>query len=314
MNRFTLLTLPENFRSAKAICRAASKLIAHNPDAKFTEIIPTREEEGTVAVRVFENERAEEKFILNHVADLLHEADPKPTIAILCRTNVDVIRLSDCLMNEGFRVGLKKTPNLPDGWDSLKATLSFFDNPFSDFHAHRFLKTIWTQKQADDALARARYNKRSLNEEALNFPTNPATDPISIKHFMDSRSAVPLGTIDFLCERLKEAPSGLSMADILIMLNEYEESGANEHGGNHDVEVLTIHSAKAREWNHTVLSGWSEGFFPRGQDDIQSERRVAYVALTRARDTVLITCPMSRWTKWNGIISCEKSRFANEIL
>lgn len=357
MTRFNLITLHENFRSTKAICRAASKLIAHNPDCVFKAIVPTREEEGSVAVRVFEDtaciqcngrgiikliltkedirlfgpcdtydcaacrgtgkisaEANETKFVAAHVSDLAFETEPKPTIAILCRTNNGVQKWADALTNDGIKVAIRKTgtEHLPAGWDALKLTLAFFSSPESNYLAHRFLASIWSKKKADEALASATKQNKTLNQFALSFPNNPATDPETIKSFLDARSAVPLATIDWLCEKLKEMPSGIGMGDILIFLNEMESKGSEFTSGA-DCVVSTVHSVKGLEFNHVVITGCAEGFLPLGTAPRNEELNLFYVALTRARDTVLCTASRRIWTQWNGIKDAEPSKFLELI-
>jgi DNA helicase-2/ATP-dependent DNA helicase PcrA len=72
-----------------------------------------------------------------------------------------------------------------------------------------------------------------------------------------------------------------------------------------DVLVLsTIHSAKGKEWDAVCVIGAADGAFPSARaawrpDDLEEERRLLYVALTRARDTLCVTWPVnsyaSRW-------------------
>ena len=60
--------------------------------------------------------------------------------------------------------------------------------------------------------------------------------------------------------------------------------------------LMTMHAAKGLEFDYVFLSGWEEGGFPRqrsieesGNQGLEEERRLAYVALTRARKKIYIT-------------------------
>ena len=62
------------------------------------------------------------------------------------------------------------------------------------------------------------------------------------------------------------------------------------------ISLMTMHSAKGLEFDHVFLAGWEEGVFPSkksieelGQSGLEEERRLAYVALTRARKKIHIT-------------------------
>ncbi|MDD6095306.1 MAG: 3'-5' exonuclease, partial [Clostridia bacterium] len=83
------------------------------------------------------------------------------------------------------------------------------------------------------------------------------------------------------------------------------------------VILMTIHSAKGLEFENVFLPGWEEGVFPGYQsimnpEEIEEERRLAYVAITRAKKRLFITHVKERMmngsTQYN-----QKSRFLNDI-
>lgn len=83
------------------------------------------------------------------------------------------------------------------------------------------------------------------------------------------------------------------------------------------VSLMTVHSAKGLEFKHIFLVGLEENLFPgqmstQSQDDLEEERRLFYVALTRAEITATISFAQTRY-KWGNITSCVPSRFINEI-
>ncbi len=80
------------------------------------------------------------------------------------------------------------------------------------------------------------------------------------------------------------------------------------------VSIMTIHAAKGLEFDNVFLPAWEEGVFPNQQkaDDIEEERRLAYVAITRARRSVVITNAMSRLVFGKREYN-PASRFINEI-
>lgn len=82
------------------------------------------------------------------------------------------------------------------------------------------------------------------------------------------------------------------------------------------INVLTIHSSKGLEFDTVFLPGWEEGVFPNGislqENNIEEERRLAYVGITRARKRVCITCASHRkvYNQWQSNVP---SRFIFEI-
>lgn len=85
------------------------------------------------------------------------------------------------------------------------------------------------------------------------------------------------------------------------------------------VMLITLHSAKGLEFNIVFLHGWEDGLFPHqksldegGEQSLEEERRLAYVAITRAKQKLYILTALNRriYGQWQNNIP---SRFLNEI-
>ncbi|NVK23093.1 MAG: DNA helicase Rep [Kangiellaceae bacterium] len=111
-----------------------------------------------------------------------------------------------------------------------------------------------------------------------------------------------------------ETPFAAAVANLMLrdMLdrNEEEEEQSNQ------VQLMTLHAAKGLEFNHVYLVGMEEEFLPHKSsienDDIEEERRLAYVGITRAQKTLAFTLCKKR-NKFGEEIRCEASRFLDEI-
>jgi len=81
------------------------------------------------------------------------------------------------------------------------------------------------------------------------------------------------------------------------------------------VRLLTMHRAKGNEFDDVYLSGWEEGVFPASGKSVAEERRLAYVALTRSRQRVMITYASRRRTMDSGgkVVGMNPSRFLSEL-
>ena len=95
-------------------------------------------------------------------------------------------------------------------------------------------------------------------------------------------------------------------------------SDVEEHKNNNDVVTLmTIHSAKGLEFDHVFIVGVEEGIFPHinsmdSDEELEEERRLCYVAITRAKKNLYILNARRRMLFGNTSIN-PPSRFINEI-
>ncbi|MGB6200720.1 MAG: UvrD-helicase domain-containing protein, partial [Candidatus Acidiferrales bacterium] len=96
-------------------------------------------------------------------------------------------------------------------------------------------------------------------------------------------------------------------------------SDADNFDSRATVTLLTLHSAKGLEFDHVFLTGLEEGVFPHSRsanhpDDIEEERRLCYVGMTRARDTLTLTRAVYRRIYGNDRLEGSlPSRFLAEI-
>ena len=90
----------------------------------------------------------------------------------------------------------------------------------------------------------------------------------------------------------------------------------SDEGGK--VNLMTIHAAKGLEFPVVFISGAEDGLIPHerslseDETNIEEERRLFYVAITRARDKLFISSCKKR-KKMQSVVECEPSRFLSEI-
>ena len=83
------------------------------------------------------------------------------------------------------------------------------------------------------------------------------------------------------------------------------------------VTMMTIHASKGLEFPYVYIVGLEENLFPsqlasHSREELEEERRLFYVALTRAQKKIQLSYSTSRW-RWGQLIDCEPSRFLSEI-
>jgi ATP-dependent DNA helicase Rep len=110
---------------------------------------------------------------------------------------------------------------------------------------------------------------------------------------------------------------GGTLADTLGKLALMDMLDRNADDKNEDaVQLMTLHAAKGLEFPHVFLVGMEEEILPHRNslegDSLEEERRLCYVGITRARQTLTLSYADKR-KKYAEVISCEPSRFLKEL-
>lgn len=98
-------------------------------------------------------------------------------------------------------------------------------------------------------------------------------------------------------------------------LNDISLSSDSDEDAQNCIFCMSVHSSKGLEFEHLFVIGLEEGFFPipiiSDSTDIEEERRLGYVAITRAKSELVVSCVKSRFYKGKRT-QLEKSRFLRE--
>ncbi len=112
---------------------------------------------------------------------------------------------------------------------------------------------------------------------------------------------------------------GASLAGFLsdLALSGWDDDGGNKDDRNESVVLSTIHAAKGLEWPHVFLVGLEEELLPHrrvmdGDGALEEERRLAYVAVTRARRHLTLSYALNR-TRFGRIVPRTRSRFVEGL-
>jgi DNA helicase II / ATP-dependent DNA helicase PcrA len=114
-------------------------------------------------------------------------------------------------------------------------------------------------------------------------------------------------------EDIEERGLDVFMQDVALLTNDDKDNNANAD----TVSLMTIHSSKGLEFPQVYVVGLEENLFPsqmslNSRTDLEEERRLFYVATTRAENKLTLSYATSRF-KFGTLISCEPSRFLDEI-
>jgi DNA helicase-2/ATP-dependent DNA helicase PcrA len=114
----------------------------------------------------------------------------------------------------------------------------------------------------------------------------------------------------------------LKMEDFLnelaLLTNLSREESVGEENGEDKVALSTIHQAKGLEWSYVFMIWCADGMIPlqralKEPDGEEEERRLFYVAVTRARDQLYLCYPALDYNRSSGVLNMAPSRFIREI-
>jgi DNA helicase-2/ATP-dependent DNA helicase PcrA len=160
--------------------------------------------------------------------------------------------------------------------------------------------------------------------ELAEYVTRTAGIITEYKKDSTPEGVVKIENIEELINGMKDFVEGQKeIADTTGNLAEFLEDVAlstdmdNDKGDADHVALMTIHLAKGLEFQHVFIVGLEEDLFPSAmsmntRSELEEERRLFYVALTRAEKQAYLTYALSRY-RWGKLVDSEPSRFIEEI-
>ncbi|ODU08041.1 MAG: DNA helicase II [Rubrivivax sp. SCN 71-131] len=181
-------------------------------------------------------------------------------------------------------------------------------------HASRLLEHYRNEKEGQDRIE----NLEELVNAAESFVTQEGFGKDAIGLPVDELSA-PSGSGIEPLQAPPDAETGEIMSPLAAFLTHASlEAGDNQaQPGQDAVQLMTVHAAKGLEFDAVFITGVEEGLFPHEQslsdaDGLQEERRLMYVAITRARKRLYLSFSQTRMlhgqTRYNT-----RSRFLEEL-
>lgn len=169
---------------------------------------------------------------------------------------------------------------------------------FSNFSKNNDAYTTASHIASNSGLLKELWDDRSI--EGISRYENVQELLNSIKEFLDNDDNKNKKLEDFLQE-------------ISLMTDQDKEDDSNEEY----ISLMTIHMAKGLEFSVVFIVGVEEDLFPSqmmisSREDLEEERRLFYVAITRAMKKLYLTYSSTRY-RYGMLKDCEKSRFIKEI-
>jgi len=348
----TIYKLEENYRSTQPILNLANTIIEAAAE-KYSKHLFTRKIDGPLPVLVeAAGEHAQSRFIAQKILELREEGIPLDEMAVLFRSSFHSFDLEIELSRHGLpfikRGGVKfiETAHVKD----LLAHLRVVANPLDAVSWHRVLMLVEGvgPKKAQDVMAAlvksdSPYHAlrempgrsgRGLRDLALTLEglagagdLRPAERvnhiyeyylPILKDHYDDYPKRMrDLDHLQTIAEGYQEVETFLSD----LALEPPDGSASGVEAPHHDDERLvlsTIHSAKGLEWQCVFVIWIVDGKFPSvysfiADEEMEEERRLFYVAVTRAKRHLYLTYPINVFDKGSGMLLSKPSRFLNPV-
>ena len=342
--------LEQNYRSTKTIINASNDLIKNNVNRKDKNLWTDNEEGLKIEYKRATDEKDEAFYVVNEINKLLNNGSKLSDIAILYRTNAQSRNLEDELLlnNIPYKVvGSVYFYNRKEIKD-LMAYLKLIYNKDDDVSLTRIINVPRRKigkvtidkliKKAND-LNCSMYDAIDsgkelefkniisyLRENKDNYTLTKFIDLILektgiIKELEEENSIEAQTRIENLNEfksiayQFEENYGIISLEDFLNEISLVAD--ITEYKDNESVTLMTIHSAKGLEFDNVFIVGLEESIFPHfnsfeSNDQMEEERRLCYVAITRAKKRLWLVNALSR-TIYGNKVSNKESRFIKEI-
>ncbi len=316
--------LETNYRSAGAIVDRSSRLIAHNRRRTEKNVRPHRRENGLVEVRRDMDSAAVAAF----VRDL---KDRHGSVTVLARIHVLLVKLSqelDALGVEHHYCGRQGKIIHSERFRRAHAIFKLIVNPFDNFGfalARQHLGV--TDEQYLDIMRDAIDNYTSHVASWLGQCADSRWQAAfgegekwPLKMLADYLLGI-IGDLDFgmaVRTSMGFAENNNNLRAYLDWVATFDLQEEVADPGKTGIQLMTIHAAKGLEFDSVVLVGLNEGIMPSKQaaeaGDIEEERRLAYVAATRARDRLYVTVrPETSESNGGKTYQNPESRFVKEM-
>ncbi|MCW5209502.1 UvrD-helicase domain-containing protein, partial [Desulfobulbus sp. US1] len=346
-----IIKLEQNYRSVQPVL-ALTNAIIDQAEEKYTKELFS-EIEGGVKPVVYSarNEASEARFIVDKVNDLLQAGTAGKEIAVLFRSGFHSYKLEMELAAHSLefekRGGMKLTEaaHIKDALSFLRVLINPWDNlswnrlllqldKVGPKTSQKILETVMAEDKPIKALAE--YKTGAKWKE----PLQRLAEALAA---MDRRELTPSGVFDLVMEYYEPIFERIYHDDYPKRRRDLEQLKALI-GGYGDLQsfvddtaldppdpapstvetapekliLSTIHSAKGLEWDAVFVIGLSEGRFPHqktvpGGEQWEEERRLLYVAATRAKKQLFLTYPRTIMTPDRKFLNVVMSPFLREI-
>ena len=341
------ILLDVNYRSTKAIVNGAARVIRHNVNRYPKQIITTNEQGETVHIQEVRHPIEESKYVVSQIQEAKKRGIPSSEIAVLFRTNVEARALAETFMEYNMPFRMKeRMPNLYEhfiaqdlttylkmalGDRSRKSFLAIMNRPNRyigrdsvegttiSFESLRkfYCDKDWMLDRIDQLEVDFRILKNMAPYGAIQY----IRKHIGYDEFLKEYAAFRKINMEDLKEVLREieerAKAFRTIEEWFTHIEEYSEElkrqSQQKETDPEAITFMTMHGSKGLELDLVFIIGANETITPykkaETKEEVEEERRMFYVAMTRARKKLIIS-----YTKERNGKSMAQSRFVGELL
>ena len=288
-----ILYLTVNYRCPMNVLWMANKLIRNNR-LRFPKVLSGVKPANTViTIHRAGTERSEAVWIARHIGHQINDGSQPGDFAILGRTSSLLPPIARALSAENIPCRIRGAPPF---WSQgvVRTALSLFASLLGEWPEDIAPAKSWMLERASAGLRVRGYH--DVLEYVVNFLKN---NPARNSKMGEAKAQWDTTLDDFLLQ----AKSVNSPEELVVKMR------VDDDDDDSVVTLCTIHASKGLQWPHVFVCGMEEGIMPMSRSiDLEEERRIAYVALTRASSSLTITSAVER-----NRVDHELSRYVVEM-
>lgn len=316
------VNLEQNYRSTQIILNAANAVISKNSSHPILKLFTTKTGKDKIKLYLADNQIDEADYLSAKIKFAQNIMGiPLRNIAVLYRMNAQSRVIEESFLRHGIPyvlIGGTKFYDRKEIKDILALVRYAIDNQ---------------DKVSQDRLKKALGKRRmeTLNQFLTSFPMEELNSSQILESLvknsgyldkLDPKDEEDRKRIENIKELKSVSVEHQNILDFLenvaLVQQEYSLSEKNQKKDSRDgVKLMTLHSSKGLEFDMVFLVGFEEGILPHSRsilegDDVEEERRLCYVGLTRAKDYLYITLAQKRLFFGKTSI-CQPSQFLADI-
>ncbi|MBU1129814.1 UvrD-helicase domain-containing protein, partial [Patescibacteria group bacterium] len=317
-----VINLEENYRSTQTILSAANFVISKNQSHPILKLFTQKKSNNKIKLFMADSEIDEANFIadkIRFIRDNLHIQ--LKNIAVLYRMNAQSRVVEEAFLRYAIPyilIGGTRFYERKEIKDIL-SMLRFFSDPQDKISENRIIKAIGKRRKArlDDFLLSFNSNKLSSLQILQSLIVNSGYLEKLDRNIEEDQKRI---------ENIKELKSVATdhpnlndfLENVALVQQEYSLQEKNKKKEKRNgVRLMTLHASKGLEFDVVFLIGLEEGILPHSrclvdENEIEEERRLCYVGITRAKDHLYLTCANQRLYFGRSSLN-EPSRFLLDI-